>query len=301
MAQITLDLIKKLREQTQVGMMTCKKALIDANGDFDAAVESLRKKGASVAAKRAENATDNGTVQVVIAPDFRSGSITEVSCETDFSANTDLMKNFALSASSHLLATTREMEALVSSEGDITTLMSEELASESGLTFQDKLDDLISKITEKITISKFARMETSNGLVNGYVHPGANLGVLVELALDGDRPSDVTALAAAAKDVCMQVAVTNPLCIDPSQLDAAVVDKERAEQRAALIAQGKPEQMVDKIVEGKMGKFYEGVCLHNQKFIKEDKITISHMLDRVAQEAGCKVRVANFVRFSIGG
>lgn len=301
MANITIDLIKKLREQTQVGMMDCKKALIENNGDFDAAIEALRKKGASVAAKRAENATDNGTVQVVVTPDYRSGSLVEVSCETDFSANTDAMKNFATSAAQHLLSTERAMSQDISNQDDIASLMGEHLLDGSNLTMQDKLDELISKITEKITISKFSRFVSNNSIVNGYIHPGANLGVLVELAVEGERPSDITALVAAAKDVCMQAAVTNPLCIDPSQIDEDTLSKERARSREVLIEQGKPEQMIDKIVEGKMGKFYETVCLHNQKFIKDDKITVAKMLDNAGASAGCKVRAVRFVRFSIGG
>lgn len=281
-------------------MSACKKALEEANGDFNQAVEALRKKGASVAAKRADNATDNGSIQVTVAPDFRSGSIVETACETDFSANTDHMRSFATSVASHILASERSIAQLVSSSDDVTSLMGEQLHDNNELTVQTLLDELISKISESIKVSRFAKIETSNGVVNAYVHPGSTLAVLVELAVDGQRPADITRLAQAAKDVAMQAAVTSPLCVDPEQLDAAVLEKEKEVFADQLRAEGKPDQIIEKILPGKLNKFYEGVCLHHQKFIKEEKQTIRQMLEAVGKEVGCDVRVANFVRFSIG-
>lgn len=301
MATISLDLIKKLREKTQVGMMDCKKALIDAEGDFDKAVESLRKKGAAVAAKRADNATENGTIQATVSPDFRSGTMTEVGCETDFSANTDDMRTFATGVASHLLATSRELNGASDSADALATLMQEELHDTPGTLLQHRLDELISKIAENIKVTRIAQIKTTNNIVNAYIHPGSTLGVLVELAIDGERPSDITGLVQAAKDVAMQVAVTNPLCIDPEQLDQATIAKEREVFAEELRASGKPEQIIEKILPGKLSKFYEGVCLHNQKFIKDEKQSIADMLTTVGKHAGVNARVVHFVRFSIGG
>lgn len=300
MASVSIDMIKKLRQQTQVGMSACKKALEEANGDFDKAVEALRKKGASVAAKRADNATDNGSIQTTVSPDFRSGSIVEAACETDFSANTDDMRNFATSVASHVLAANHSLPSLISGADDVTGLMSQTLHDNDSLTVQSLLDELIAKISENIKVNRFAKIETSNGVVNAYVHPGSTLAVLVELAVDGERPADITRLVQAARDVAMQAAVTNPLCVDPEQLDEAVLNKEKEVFADQLRAEGKPEQIIEKILPGKLNKFYEGVCLHHQKFIKDEKQTIREMLDAVGKEAGCSVRVANFVRFSIG-
>ena len=300
MADISLDLIKKLREKTQVGMMDCKKALIEANGDFDKAVESLRKKGASVAAKRADNATDNGTIQATVAPDYRSGSLVEASCETDFSANTDAMRTFATTVSSHLLASSRAT-MLQSSESDITALLSEELHDAPGSTVQHRLDELISKIAENIKVARFAKIESTQSIVNAYIHPGSTLGVLVELSLEGERPADITALVAAAKNVAMQAAVTNPLCISPDQIDPALLAKEKEVFSDQLKAEGKPEAIIEKILPGKLNKFYETVCLPQQKYIKDEKQSVQAMLDTIGKQAGCTVRIANFVRFSIGG
>ncbi|MGD1997915.1 MAG: translation elongation factor Ts [Candidatus Dependentiae bacterium] len=302
MAAISVDLIKKLRQETQVSMMACKKALIEAEGNYEEAVASLRKKGASVAAKRADNATNNGTIKTTIAPDFRSGSMVETSCETDFSANTDDLRGFAQMVANHLLATDHAEDRVASSTDSIAALMEQSLLDGSSLKMQDKLDELISKITESIKVSRYARLENSNGVVNAYVHPGSKpVGVLVELEIEGERPADITSLVQAAKDVGMQVAVSNPQCIDPEQLPAEVIAAERDIYAEQLRSQGKPEAMIDKIMGGKLEKFYEGVCLHRQKFIKEEKKTIQQMLDEVGKAHGVKVRVGHFVRFAIGG
>ncbi len=290
MTTISVDMIKKLRDATQVSMMDCKKALIDAEGDFDKAIEILRKKGASVAAKRAENATNNGNIQVMVAPDFKSGTIVETACETDFSANTEDMRNFNQTVCNQILS---------SNTDNVADLMTETISGGS-LTLQGVLDGLIAKIAESIKVARFVKMTTTNGVINGYVHAGSTLGILVELAIDGNRPADITALVQAAKDVAMQIAVTKPLCVNPSELDQAVIAKESEIFAEQLRGEGKNAQIIEKILPGKLNKFYETVCLHNQKFIKDDKQTIAQMLEAVGKHAGCSVRVARFVRFAIG-
>ena len=300
MTTISVDMIKKLRDATQVSMMDCKNALTQAEGDFDKAIEILRKKGASVAAKRSENATNNGTIQIIIAPDFSSGSIVETACETDFSANTDDMRNFASTVASHLLASRIDTNGIVNAPEAITELMSQKLYTNSGITLQNTLESLIAKIAESIKVTRFSTFAASQSLVNGYVHAGNTLGVLVELAISGTRPADITLLCQAAKDVAMQIAVTKPLCVNPDQLDPAVLAKESEIFAAQLKAEGKNDQMISKIIPGKLNKFYEEACLHNQKFIKDDKQTILTMLDAIGKQAGCSVRVARFVRFAIG-
>lgn len=300
MSTISVDMIKKLRDATQVSMMDCKKALIDAEGDFDKAIEILRKKGASVAAKRAENATNNGNVQVIIAPDFKSGTIVETACETDFSANTEDMRSFSQTVGNHILASAQNATSIVAQADALAALMSEKLYTGTGITLQTVLDELIAKIAESIKVARFAKIATSNGIVNGYVHAGSTLGVLVELAIEGARPADITELVQAAKDVAMQVAVTKPLCVNPEELDQAVIAKESEIFAEQLRREGKNAQIIEKILPGKLSKFYETVCLHNQKFIKDDKQTIAQMLDAAGKKAGCVVRVARFVRFAIG-
>lgn len=295
MAEITLDLIKKLREKTQVGMMDCKRALIDTDGDFEAAVEVLRKKGVAVAAKRAENETNNGSITALISPDYTSGALVEVSCETDFSANTSDMHAFCALSAKAILA---DSQFGASTPEAIAAVLASPQVGGSG-TVQRALDELISKIAEKIKISRFTRYESNTNIITAYIHPGASLGVLVELAVD-HRPADITTLVTAARDICMQIAVTNPLCILPEEVDSSLVEKEREIYKEQLRAEGKAEAMLDKIVVGKMAKFYEGVCLSRQKFIKDDSITIGAMLDGVSKKAGCTAAIKRFSRFAIG-
>ena len=291
MSTITTDLIKKLREHTQVGMMDCKKALEEANGDFDKAVELLRKKGAAVAAKRAENATDNGTVQAFVSPDFSYGSLVEVSCETDFSANTEAMQNFAKGVAE---------AAATQTSADIETLMNAKVASEK-LSVKEKLDELIAKISENIKVKRFSRFSVEqHGIINSYIHPGATVGILVHLETDKAVAANASAIAQLAKEICMQIAVNKPLCVSPAELDETTLTKEREIIKAQLVASGKPNAVIEKIMVGKVEKFYEDVCLLNQKFIKNDKLTIAQHAAEVGKSLGLTITVKQFARFAIG-
>lgn len=292
MIKVSMDLVKQLRDQTQIGMMDCKKALEEADGDFDKALEILRKKGASVAAKRADNETNNGRIEGFVAGDYKTGALVEVACETDFSANTETMKNFVLSAA-----------ALVTQHNptDVTQLMSLKQIN-SPLSLQEVLDEVIAKICEKIKISRFARFAVAqNGLINMYIHPGSTVGVMIELATDKSiQQAQIESLLALAKDLCMQIAVTKPLCVQASELDPVIVEKERTLAREQLQDSKKPESIIEKIIDGKMNKFYEEVCLLNQVFIKNDKITVKAHLEEVSKKTGLQISIVQFKRFAIG-
>jgi elongation factor Ts len=292
MAKITMELIKELREKTQVGMMDCKKALYEAEGDIEKAIELLRKKGAAVAQKRAGNATDNGHVESCLSDDNKKGVLLKVSCETDFSANTQDMKTFAKNTCQHILdKETSDLESL-----------SNEIFSNSGMTIAQKLEELIAKIAESIKTEEFVMFKTdSKGFVNSYIHPGSNLGVMVEISADKDIDEKAaTAIKNVSHDICMQIAVTNPLAIKPEELDKTVLEKEQDVIREQLLNSGKPENMIDKIMLGKLNKFYEDVCLNNQKFIKDDKKTIKNVLDETAKEFGLNLEIKQFARFNVG-
>ena len=291
MTKVSMDLVKQLRDQTQIGMMDCKKALEEAAGDFERALELLRKKGASVAAKRADNDTNNGRVEGVISSDHKTGALVEIACETDFSANTETMKNFVLGAA-----------AIVeqNNPADVDTLMG--LKQINGpLSLQEALNEVIAKICEKIKISRFARFTVAqHGVINMYIHPGSTVGVMIELATDKDAGAHQETLLTLAKDLCMQAAVTKPLCIQPSQLDPAIVEKERTLAREQLQESKKPEAIIEKILDGKMNKFYEEVCLLSQIFIKNDKATVKAHLEEVSKKTGLQISVVQFKRFAIG-
>lgn len=292
-----MELIKKLRDKTQVGMMDCKKALVDSDGDFDKAVEVLRKKGASVAAKRAEQATNNGRIASYTSPDYSLASLLEISCETDFSANTAAMKEFAQEVAEQAA----KVEECCDTTCEVSCLLKQSFHNDPKMTVQDKLDELLAKISENIKISKTSRFKAADGsLVNVYIHPGSTLGVMIELATPGLDDSKRETVAKLAKDLCMQIAVTNPLAISTEGLDQELVEKERAFFKEQLIASGKPEQIIEKIMSGKMNKFYSEVCLTKQGFIKEDKISVEQHMNNVAKDTGCTISITRFKRFSIG-
>ncbi len=293
MAEITMELIKELREKTQVGMMDCKKSLIEANGDMEKAIELLRKKGAAVAQKRAGNATNNGHVESCINEDNTKGVLLKISCETDFSANTQNIKDFAKEICMHILN---------KKTSNIENLLAESLFSNEKMTVQDKLDELISKIAESIKTEEFVMFETSQtGFIHSYIHPGANLGILIELTADkkfsGENREKVKQVA---HDICMQIAVTSPLSIRPADLDNSILEKEQAIIKEQLLAAGKPENMIEKIMKGKTNKYYQEVCLENQLFIKNDKLLIKQILENVSKETGVNLKIERFARFSIG-
>lgn len=290
MAPVNMELVKQLRDQTQVGMMDCKKALEEANGDLNLAVEILRKKGAAVAAKRAGNEATKGRIEAFIAPDFKTGALVEVGCETDFSANTETMEAFAKQAA-QIVATTNpaSIDDLMTVKNPVTQL-----------TVQESLDDLIAKICEKIKINQFARFAlTGNGLINAYIHPGSTIGIMIELQTEAPV-ADLESLKTLAKDLCMQIAVMNPMCIAPAQLDPQILEKERAIAREQLAGSNKPTQIIEKIVDGKLNKYYEEVCLLNQLFIKNDKMNVKAQVDEVGKKLGASITVSQFKRFAIG-
>ena len=296
MTKITMELIKQLREKTHVGMMDCKNALIESEGDIEKAIEILRKKGADVAQKRADKETNHGNIEACLNKDSKSGALVKIGCETDFSANTKDMKDFALNVCNHILQATPECIG----EGE-NCLLKQKIVSDEKMTVEDKLNELIAKIREKIEIKEFKRFQIKKfGIINFYIHPGANLGVLLELETDQAVEQNIKKIKQLALDICMQVAVTNPLCINPSQLDEKVLEKERSLIKEQLLEQGKPENIIDKITEGKMNKFYEQTCLLNQKFIKNDKLTVKNHINQISKDTGLKKEIKNFKRMSIG-
>jgi elongation factor Ts len=309
MAKITMEMIKELREKTQVGMMDCKKALILAEGDIEKAIDILRKKGASVAAKRAEQATNNGTIASYISEKFNVGALLEIGCETDFAANTADMQEFAKTTCEHLANTAQCCKDRCEAE----CLVEQKLFNNPNKTVKMLLDELMAKITENIKLSRCAKFSTDdNGLVNVYIHPGSTLGTMIELETRGTTSHGGTTshagltdenrskVAQLAKDLCMQIAVTSPLCIEPSQLDPKILEKEQCIIKEQLKASGKPEQMIEKIMIGKTNKYYEEVCLIKQKYIKQDKITVEKHVQNIGQETGCSISIKRFERFAIG-
>ncbi len=268
--------VKRLRDVTGAGMMDCKRALIEADGDFDAAIDILRKKGQKVSAKRADRDAKEGVVSLALSEDGKTAAMVEVNCETDFVARNDDFKAFAQEVADLALAET---------PADLDTLKGLTLAS--GRTIGETVTDLMGKIGEKIDVRRVAVVTAATGQVVGYIHPGARLGVLVELNGNG-------ALATAGRDVAMQVAAMNPVAARVDEVPAAVRDKELEIGREAAIAEGKPEHIIDRIAEGKLKRFYKDNVLVEQPFVKDSSMTVGQMLKQSGAE------IVRYVRFALG-
>lgn len=264
-----MEQIKKLREMTGAGMVDCKKALDEVGGDLDKAVELLRKKGIAKSAKRADRETNEGLVAVAVNEENNEGYILEVNSETDFVARSDKFQEFTFKTL-ELIKTKRPT--------DLEALLSLDL---EGLSVKDTLDNLSGVIGEKLAVKRFAML--TGETVAAYSHLGGRLGVLVALNQAGQ--------AEKAMDVAMQIAAANPRYILPAEVPAEEMDKEKVIYREQLLKEGKPEAMVEKILEGKMGKYYSEVCLMEQEFIKDDKLKVKDFL------AGASV--TSFYRFSL--
>jgi len=274
-ATITAADVNKLRQITGAGMMDCKKALSEANGDFEAAIDNLRKKGQKVAANRADREAKEGYIIAKANADNTTGFLIAISCETDFVAKN---QDFVTFAESILNA------AMQNKPADAEALKAITL---DGLTISDRLFDMIGKIGEKIELSRFEMISAPRVVV--YNHPGNKLASMVGL-------SSTAATEAIGKDVAMQIAAMNPVAIDKGDVDATMIERELEIAKEQIRAEGKPEDMIEKIAAGKLNKFYQENTLLNQAFIKEDKQTVRQYLDGV--EKGLTVTV--FKRVQLG-
>ncbi|MCX6185720.1 MAG: translation elongation factor Ts [Bacteroidetes bacterium] len=274
---ITAADVNKLRQLTGAGMMDCKKALTESNGDFEAAIDNLRKKGAKVSAARADREAKEGAVIAKTSADKKYGVIIQLSCETDFVAkNEDFVKFANQIADLALVNKPASAEALKAIELD-------------GLPLSEKLIEQVGKIGEKIDVVKYELVEGDN--VVAYIHGANRLGVLVSL---NAVPSENNFVA--GKDVAMQIAALNPVAIDKDGVDATTIERELEIAKDQIRAEGKPENMIEKIAQGKLGKFYKDSTLLNQDFVKDGSKTVAQMLDGV--EKGLTVKA--FKRVALG-
>ena len=268
--------VNKLRQMTGAGMMDCKKALTETNGDFDAAVDFLRTKGAKISANRADRDAKEGAIIAKISADGKLGVIVQLSCETDF-----VSKNEDFVAFTHKLAEI----AIANNAASIDALKALPM---DGLTVADKIIEQVGKIGEKIDVVKYEIVSGEN--VVPYIHAGNKLSVLVSLNL---APTDANFIV--GKDVAMQIAALNPVAVDKDGVDQTIIDREIAIGMDQARAEGKAEAMLEKIAQGKLGKFYKENTLLNQEFLKDNSKTVAQMLD--ATEKGLTVN--SFKRISL--
>ncbi|MCF6269282.1 MAG: translation elongation factor Ts [Melioribacteraceae bacterium] len=280
---ITASQVKELRDKTGSGMMDCKKALVESDGDLEKAIEILRKKGASVAAKRAERDVNEGIVLTKILEDGKTGLILEVNCETDFVANSDDFVNF----SNFILDAVAENRP-----ANLEELVSSEL---NGKSVEAELTNIIGKIGEKIEISRFILETTDNGKYVDYIHAGAKLGVL--LRVENATDSDTEKLDSVFKDIAMQTAAMKPLFLIRDEVPTEVIEKEKDIYKEVLRKEGKPEQMLDKIAEGKINKYFKEVCLIEQAYVKDNSKSIKDVIADFNKENSADVKLTAFYRY----
>jgi elongation factor Ts len=276
---ITAQDVNKLRQMTGAGMMDCKKALQEADGDFDKAVDILRKQGQKVAAKRADNAVAEGVVLVNISGDGANGKLVAFACETEPVSNVGDFKNLAQSILD---------KAVADNIADKETLLSSTLAD--GRPVAEHIVDLVGKLGEKLEVIAYENL-TADQVVS-YIHSNGKLGVLV--AFEGVDGTDVSELG---KDVAMQIAAMKPIALDKDGVDSVTIEREIEVGKEQARAEGKPEAMLEKIAQGKLQKFYKDRTLLNQEFVKDSSLTIRQLLEKTAKGLAVK----SFSRIAIGG
>ena len=286
MAQITAQMVKDLREMTGAGMMDCKAALGETSGNVDAAVDWLRKKGLSKAAKKADRVAAEGLVGIAVKG--TKGVVVEVNSETDFVARNDLFQGLV-----KMIA-----DVALDAGADVEKIKAAKVGSK---TVADAITETVAKVGENMTLRRAAEIKVGQGVVGTYIHTAVidglgKMGVLVGLESTG-KTDELTALG---RQLAMHVASSNPLAVDPSGLDPAVVTREKDVLADKFKQQGKPANMIEKIVESGIKTFYKEVCLLEQPFIFDDKKSVSQALKEAEGKVGGPIKVTGFVRFKVG-
>ena len=283
---ITAQLVKELREKTGAGMMDCKKALTETQGDLERAVEVLREKGLAAAAKKAGRIAAEGIVKTYISENGKVAGIVELNCETDFVAANEEFVSVA------------DRLAVMVSETSATSV--EEFVNEKydeTSTVKEVLTALIAKLGENMTVRRFEKFSVENGVIESYIHGGGRIGVVVEL---NSESTNTEVLKVVAKDVAMQVAAANPTFLSREDVDQVSLEKEKEIYRVQALNEGKPEKIVEKMVMGRIQKYYKEVCLLDQAWVKDGDKSISKYLQEKSKEVGSPITINKFVRFERG-
>jgi elongation factor Ts len=277
MAEITAAMVAKLRGMSGAGMMDCKKALTETDGDLEAAMTLLRKKGAATAAKKSTREAKEGIIAQHIVPGGRLGVLVEVNCETDFVARNEMFREFA-------------------------DQLAKRIATDPGANLEADREAAVAKIRENIKIARHARMEVSgNGLVAAYIHTGAKVGVLVEVGAGMESTVASDDFKQLVKDITLQIAAGHPFVVSRDQVPAAELAKEREIATQSDNVKGKPAQVIEKIIQNMLGKFYQTYCLLDQGFVKKNsEISLKEHVGTVAKQLGDEITIRRFVRFQVG-
>jgi elongation factor Ts len=288
MAEISASAVMKLRNRSGQGMMDCKKALQEAGGDLDLAMEILRKKGLATLAKRAERETSNGLVVSKMADGGRTGVLVSLCCETDFVAKS---KDFI--AAANLLA---EYAVVCPADEGADSLLQ---TAKDGKVFKDILTEVVSKTGEKTLVGDYARFKLDGpGLITAYIHFNSKVGTMVQLDVSDPKVAEAEAVKRALMDIAMHITASKPLALDKSGIDPNMIEKERAVYAEQV--KNKPAEIVSRIVDGKMNKFYAENCLLEQPFVKDDSKTVQQVIAEAAKGAGGTATIKRFARFEVG-
>ena len=257
---ITASMVRDLREKTGAGMMDCKKALTETDGDMEKAIEYLREKGITKAAKKSDRIAAEGLVLAYISEDGKVGAAVEVNSETDFVAKNEEFKSFV---------ETVAKQVAINNPADVEALLAEESIEEAGKKVSEVLIEKVAKIGENLSIRRFVRFETTDGLVEKYIHGDGKIAVLVNM-----KNADTE----LAKDICMQIAAAKPEFLNEQDVPAERLNKEMEILKAQAMNEGKPEEIAEKIVKGRVGKFYSEICLVDQEFVKNPDMKVKDLL-----------------------
>ena len=288
MVEILASMVMKLRKISGQGMMDCKRALQEANGDIDEAMKVLRKKGLATLAKRAERETSEGLVVCKTKEDGKVAAMATLCCETDFVAKSDDFVAAAEALADYALVCSVE-------EGTKKILDT----SVDGKKFSDLLTEVVSKIGEKIQVGDFAKYQVDGpGLISTYIHFNGKVGTMVQIETSDDNVATADGLKQTAADIAMHITATKPLALDKEGISSEIIEQEKV--IAAEQVKNKPANIIDKIVEGKMKKFFVENCLVEQRFVKDDSKSVGQVLAEAAKEAGGEAKIKRFARFEAG-
>lgn len=280
---ISAQMVKELRDKTGAGMMDCKKALTEAEGDMEKAIDVLREKGLASAAKKSGRIASEGVIATFISEDKKNASIIELNCETDF-----------VSANADFIATANAIAEVVA-KSEVKDLDEVKALTLNGATVQDAVTDLIAKLGENMNLRRYVKFNSPDGLVASYIHMGGKIGVLVQVKAEkaSDEVSNV------ARDIAMHIAALNPTFLDQTSVDADTIEREKEIYRVQAINEGKPANIAEKMVGGRLNKFFKESCLVNQMFVKNPDLSVSDYVKEESKKFG-NIEITNFIRFEKG-
>lgn len=289
MANFTSQDVMKLREQTGVGMMDCKKALVQTDGNFEEAIKYLREKGMASAAKKASRVAAEGLVKCVVAADKKSGVAVEINCETDFVARSDQFVELIAHIANHLLQ---------SNATTVEEVLAEPYYLDATKTISVLIAEATASIGEKISLRRFTKyVLDGNGIVASYIHMGGKIGVLCQISCEN---ATAPALQELASNICMQIAASKPQVINIADVDASQLASEKEILTAQAKNEGKPEAVIVKMVEGRIHKYYKEVCLLEQEYVRDSSLAVKNVIADCAKSIGATITVDKFVRYEMG-